>query len=106
YGPDGDRGSVQDFVDAPTAFEVEQKEYQRLAGTDVQGAFEKAGANKWGNAQDQQRAAIFDFVTGQGDRHEHNWLVQDGHPVLIDNGLNFPNRFLAHSKFVEHVASK
>lgn len=40
------------------------------------------------------RAAMFDFVTGNSDRHAGNWLTtqgDDGTKIhLIDNGLSFP----------------
>jgi hypothetical protein len=36
------------------------------------------------------RAAAFDYLVGDTDRHEGNWMVRaDGKLVLIDNGLSF-----------------
>ncbi len=56
-----------------------------------------------------ERMRVFDFVTGNSDRHDKNVLVRnvDGKqmPVLIDNGLSFPNgppeRFIQPSEFTE-----
>ncbi len=55
-----------------------------------------------------ERMRVFDFVTGNSDRHDRNVLVRnvDGKtmPVLIDNGLSFPNgtpdRFIQPTKYM------
>lgn len=42
--------------------------------------------------EDRARAALFDYVIGNTDRHQGNWLVSpEGKLVLIDNGLAFPH---------------
>lgn len=41
--------------------------------------------------EDSMRAAAFDFLIGNTDRHANNWLLKDGKLVLIDHGLSFPN---------------
>lgn len=48
------------------------------------------------NRDDAERMRTFDYITGNSDRHERNVMVtedKDGeqHPILIDNGLAFPN---------------
>lgn len=40
---------------------------------------------------DQQRMAVFDYIVGNTDRHDSNFLTQNnGCPAAIDNGLCFP----------------
>lgn len=42
--------------------------------------------------KDVSRAAAFDFLIGNSDRHMGNWMVSNaGKLVLIDNGLSFPS---------------
>ena len=57
-----------------------------------------------------QRAAVFDYVTAQGDRHTGNWKthpVDPGRPILIDNGLCFPTTNLPiYSPFVVAMANE
>ncbi len=37
-------------------------------------------------------AAAFDFLIGNTDRHDGNWMIKaDGKMMLIDHGLTFPN---------------
>jgi hypothetical protein len=38
---------------------------------------------------DERRAALFDWVIGNRDRHEGNWVVDDGQIRLIDHNLTF-----------------
>jgi phage-related protein (TIGR01555 family) len=53
-------------------------------------------ANKVSNAfdgsEDRRRMAVFDFVIGNTDRHQGNWLVSDDKIHLIDHGLAFPEK--------------
>jgi hypothetical protein len=43
--------------------------------------------------EDLARAAAFDYVIGNEDRHNGNWIVSDnGKLKLIDHGLSFPDR--------------
>jgi hypothetical protein len=61
-----------------------------------------------------ERTLVFDFVTGNSDRHARNILVRhDGNksfPVLIDNGLTFPEghpvRFIQPRKLMEQVSGQ
>jgi hypothetical protein len=58
------------------------------------------GSDKFDGRADQERAAAFDFVIGNSDRHPGNWLAEnmgkdeDGDPRyklhLIDHGMAFP----------------
>lgn len=40
--------------------------------------------------EDFGRSAAFDFLIGNTDRHQGNWLVKNNRLVLIDHGLCFP----------------
>lgn len=42
-------------------------------------------------AEHLARAAVYDFVIGNEDRHAGNWIVQDGKLKLFDHGLAFPD---------------
>lgn len=70
---DGEEGSAQQFIgEASVAMTM--------------------GQGKWDGPEDLTRAAVFDFVTANTDRHAGNWLVaEDGKLRLIDNGFSFPN---------------
>lgn len=55
-------------------------------------------SQRYGSPADLARAAAFDYLTGQSDRHFGNWLVgPGGRPVLIDNGMTFPEPGLEFS---------
>jgi hypothetical protein len=69
---DGQEGSIQEFV----------------PGGKV--AAEKSLRTKYDGPEDRARAAAFDYLIGNSDRHDGNWLVKNGRLVLIDNGLSFP----------------
>lgn len=65
-------GSIQRFVGgAPEAADVEEEK-------------------RFDGPEDAGRAAAFDYLIGNMDRHAGNWLLKDGKLVLIDNGLAFP----------------
>ena len=53
-------------------------------------------AKKYDGEVDIQRAAMFDFVIGNTDRHHGNWVIggstRDGKMLLIDHGLAFSER--------------
>jgi len=74
----GKHGSAQHWVENAGAAlgEVESRRY----GT---------------NPDDVGRAAILDYLIGNTDRHQKNWLVgADGKMHLIDHGLSFPDHYL------------
>jgi hypothetical protein len=59
----------------------------RWADMDPEAASHKARADR-----DVARAALFDFIIGNSDRHAGNWIVDedgDGRITLIDHGLAF-----------------
>jgi hypothetical protein len=72
---DGEKGSMQDFVkNAAISWHVDSQ-YEYDGDTDL------------------MRAAAFDYLIGNTDRHGENWMIgNDDHKMhLIDNGLSFPN---------------
>lgn len=103
---EGKTGSVQGFVkNAATATHVWNEE-------DI-----KNQKHVFDGDKDLSRAAAFDFLTGQVDRHRGNWMLsgdpskpQTRNLVLIDNGLSFPdthsNTGFVHSKFLRGAANK
>lgn len=77
----GRDGSLQQFV--PDAMEARTlTDHYRYDGDD-----------------DAARAAVFDYLIGNTDRHPGNWLVRNGKLALIDNGLSFPHT-IDHSDFL------
>jgi hypothetical protein len=68
-------GSLQAWVDAPTAWEWTSKGYD----------YRKDLRNPW-----LHRLAAFDFIRGEIDRHANNWLMDSSRRVYaIDNGYSF-----------------
>lgn len=57
---------------------------------DAQIAMELPLSQAYDGKEDRARAAAFDFVMGNTDRHEGNWLIAGGKLKLIDNGLSLP----------------
>ena len=82
---DGEEGSMQEMVDGQTA---------RRTSLDI-----------FDGQDDLARAAAFDYLIWNTDRHDNNWIVKpDGKLALIDNGLSFPTReggFANHSLYDE-----
>lgn len=69
-------GSVQAWVNAPTAWEWLNRGYDYRTDT----------GNLW-----LHRLAAFDFITGQIDRHANNFIMDEGRRTYaIDNGYTFP----------------
>ena len=77
---DGEPGTVQAFVkDTKTAEEILISDSSTY----------KNGLNKT-QRRDIQKIALFDYITGNTDRHTGNYLLDDKHVYAIDNGLTFP----------------
>lgn len=81
-------GSCQLYVgNAKTAFAVAYGE------DEVPLASQGQNPAAYDGPRDAARAAAFDFLMGNSDRHLGNWLIDDnGRIVLIDNGLTMPER--------------
>lgn len=78
----GNLGSMAMFEDGTVAKNADwgQKEYGKDPGT-------------------LAKAALFDYVIGNMDRHGGNWLLRDdGGLMLIDHNLTFPDKPLADNK--------
>lgn len=74
----GAPGSAQDYIDGTVpAVAV----YRR--------------STMYGSPEDLARAAVFDYLTANTDRHGSNWMVResDDKLVLIDHGLCFPTAY-------------
>jgi len=56
----------------------------------ARGPLTRPVGGRFGDSEhDVKRTAMFDWVTGQGDRHSGNWVVDDGQVRLIDHNLAF-----------------
>jgi len=68
-------GSIQAWVDRPTAWEWHAKGYD----------YRKDLKNPW-----LHRLAAFDFIRGEIDRHANNWIMDENRRIYaIDNGYSF-----------------
>lgn len=54
-------------------------------------AAEAPFSDRYDGDKDRDRAAVYDYVIGNEDRHNGNWLVDNGKLKLIDHGLSFPD---------------
>lgn len=65
-----------------------------------------AGDRMWNGEKDLARAAAFDMMIGNTDRHSGNWMVErsTGKLALIDNGLAFPTGMEEHRSFIAYRA--
>lgn len=69
----GQRGSLQEFKEGEVAGDLDS-------------------ADRYDGHENAIRAAVFDYVIGNQDRHAGNWLVEgDDSLHLIDHGLSFPS---------------
>lgn len=61
-------------------------------------AWDVAVKFRYDGPQDHARAAAWDFLIGQSDRHGQNWMIDQttGRMWLIDNGLAFPQPYGTH----------
>lgn len=66
-----------------------------------QGTLAGKAENPWDGTEDMARAAAFDYIIGNTDRHDGNWLVsKEGKLQLIDNGFSFMERPFARKGFM------
>lgn len=90
-----------DLVPVTTEREVENSvgSIQDYVG-DSQVAHAVSESRKWDGEEDAARSAVFDYLTGNMDRHAGNWLVRDvggeNKLALIDNGYSFPTKYDAN----------
>ena len=88
--------------------ELNDKDLEELKDPKCDEFLEKTGFTK-NSIESFQTFALFDFLTGNMDRHDENWLIKltkDGQIeqiVAIDNGNSFPARHLreGRSEFIE-----
>ena len=53
------------------------------------------------NLSDVRKARFFDFIIGNLDRHEGNYLVHNGKIKLIDNGMTFPVKISGDTSYFD-----
>jgi hypothetical protein len=69
---DGNKGCVMKFWDGQVAKMIDDPK------------------KKYDGDKNMYRAAGFDYIIGNGDRHDGNWMIsQEGQLQLIDNGFSF-----------------
>lgn len=83
---------MDDMVAPAVIREVGGRRGVVIAWQDGQVAYKAGFDERYDGEKDAARAAIFDYVIGNRDRHNGNWMVRpDGRIALIDHGLAFPN---------------
>ena len=86
---DGESGSLAEFVNGKIAAEVDR-------------------TKMYDGADNALRAAMFDFVIGNQDRHAGNWMIDNaGGLKLIDHGLAFgeSSTIRGNTKFEDNIFS-
>lgn len=84
---------MDDLVTPAVKYELDGREGALLAWRD--GELAKniyPDSDAFDGKTDLQRSAAFDYVIGNEDRHQGNWLVEGGKLQLIDHGLSFPDK--------------
>jgi hypothetical protein len=85
------RAGLEDLVAPVIEYEHEDHGLGALIAWQV-GEIAEHHPDPFDGEEDMARAAIFDYVIGNADRHKGNWLVgEDGKLRLIDHGLAFPD---------------
>jgi hypothetical protein len=88
--PDG--RLYQEVISGETGSAYQQRLFQEaLAGSDTSRLLEQMQTNMRAAvaSQDGKQLGLFDYLTGQSDRHMHNWFVREGHITGIDNADAF-----------------
>jgi hypothetical protein len=87
---------LDDLVPVTVAREIDGKSGSaQLWADNAVDALNVPVGEKYDGEKDRLRAAAFDYLIGNTDRHGRNWMLKDGRFVLIDNGLAFPARNFA-----------
>ncbi len=81
---------MQDLVKPSVIRVIEGKTGSLMAWTDGEVAKNVQRDKKFDGKDDMFRAAAFDYVIGNEDRHEKNWIVNGDKIGLIDHGIVFP----------------
>jgi len=70
----------------------------------------RSQAERYDGGHDLQRAAMFDYITGNQDRHNGNWVIADDDKIkLIDHNLSLGDNPVGpknHRKLLREVASE
>ena len=83
---------MDDLVTPVVATEMNGHKGALLAWRDGEVAAHFTDEIAYDGEKDLQRAAAFDFVIGNEDRHAKNWMVANNKLELIDHGLGFPDK--------------
>lgn len=91
---------ISKYINAPNAFEYFKKRVK--AGAKIEDVQEELlGIVK---SKSGRKVGIFDYITGQGDRNEGNWLIKKGEPIIIDNDALRPAAAeYIYSPFVQNI---
>ncbi|SRR6266566_4596578 len=81
---------MQDMVKPAVIRVIEGRTGSLTAWTDGEVAKNAQRDKKFDGKDDMFRAASFDYVIGNSDRHEKNWIVNGDKLGLIDHGIAFP----------------
>lgn len=84
--------TVEREVDTPDGGGIQKGSLQQWQEGDLAG--EVNSHARFDGDRDLNRAAVFDYVIGNTDRHARNWLVDQPNNALklIDHGLSFPEK--------------
>jgi len=91
---------LDDLVPASVMRKVEGDKGVLIEWRDGKKGADVSEKDRYDGKRDLERAAIFDLVMGQSDRHPGNWLVADKPDgtkqlVLIDHGFTLPDQTVA-----------
>jgi len=85
------------------------QEGETAAKHEMSGSFENHIEKVFDGEEDLQRAAMFDYIIGNADRHEGNWVVDKatGKIRLIDHNISFvENQRDIYSEFLDRIQMK
>jgi Phosphatidylinositol 3- and 4-kinase len=105
-GREGD-GSIQEYYeDAVPANRVQEELIEQAAErlrqeegeledplAEVRRTLLEVGDTICGTPEECARCAVWDYVLCSLDRSSDNWMLLNGHPLLVDNGMSMPHTY-------------